>query len=83
MEEAIKVLLEQTSTHGIGVVVAAIFILLYVMERRAHTKERDSHTKTMEKLMELSAESIRADTEHASAIRTLTRVLDSIDRRVS
>jgi NADH:ubiquinone oxidoreductase subunit 4 (subunit M) len=83
MEEATKAMISMANQHGVGMVVAAVFIALYVLERRAHSSERDSHLKTADKLLELSTTSIRADVEHAAAIRTLSRVLDSVDRRLS
>ena len=83
MEEAAKALISVANQHGVGVVVAAVFVGLYVLERKAHGAERESHARTADKLIELSTTSIRADMEHAAAIRTLSRVLDSIDRRLS
>lgn len=82
MDDAIKALLAVAGQYGIGVIVGAVFLLLYLVERKAHTAERDSHNKTAEKLFALSAESIKSDMEHTAAIRMLSRVLDSIDRRV-
>ena len=36
-----------------------------------------------DKLVELSRESIKADTEHTETIKAMTKVLDSIDRRLA
>jgi hypothetical protein len=98
MEAALAKLLEMLAKHGPGFLVAAIFIALYVMERRDSRKEleglREGHHKEIElergitkdltiKLFELSSESIKADTEHTETIKSMTKVLDSIDRRLT
>lgn len=83
MEEAAKTLISLANQHGVGMVVAAVFIALYILERKAHSAEREAHAKTADKLIELSTSSIKADMEHAAAIRTLSRVLDSVDRRLA
>jgi hypothetical protein len=98
MEVALAKLLEMLAKHGPGFLVAAIFIALYVLERRDSRKEletaREGHRKEVElerviskdltiKLFELSSESIKADTEHTEAIKSMTKVLDSVDRRLA
>lgn len=98
MEAALVKLLEMLAKSGPGFLVAAIFIALYVLERRDSRKEletvQERHRKEIEtergitkdltlKLFELSSESIKADTEHTEAIKSMTKVLDSIDRRLA
>ena len=82
MEEAIKALLEASSQYGPGYLIAALTIALYWVSHKDLTKERVAHTKTSEKLIELSTASIRADMEHTSAIEALSKILDNIERRL-
>lgn len=83
MTDLIKALIDSASQYGPAGLIAAVFIGLYYLEHKAGMKERAAHIKTSEKLLELSTASIKADTEHTAAIATLSRVLDSIDRRLS
>ncbi len=98
MEAALAKLLEMLAKSGPGFLVAAIFIALYVLDRRESRKElevtQERCRKEVEtergivkdltiKLIELSNESIKADTEHTEAIKSMTKVLDSIDRRLT
>ena len=82
MEEAIKALLESASQYGPGYLVAALTLVLYWVAHKDLMRERTAHAKTSEKLIELSTASIRADMEHTTAIETLSRILDSIERRL-
>lgn len=98
MEAALVKLLEMLAKHGPGFLVAAIFIALYVIDRKSHIKaletEQQRHEKELgeartinkeltTKVIELSNASIKADTEHTLAIKAVSKVLDSIDRRLS
>ncbi len=80
METAIVKTVGALAQYGGGFVVAAIFILLYVLDRRTHSKsiaeERARNDKLSEKLIELSNESIRADINHAKSIEMLEKTLD-------
>jgi len=82
MEEAIKALLESSAQYGPGYLIAALTLALYWVAHKDLTKERAAHAATSEKLIELSTASIRADMEHTSAIETLSRILDNIERRL-
>ena len=82
MEEAIKALLESAAQYGSGYLIAAIVLALWWVERKAHTAERAAHSRTSDKLLELSTASIKADVEHTLAIETLSRILDNIERRL-
>ena len=82
MEDVLKFLLKASVDYGAGYLIAALTIVLYIFERRAHQKEREAHMQTMNRLVDLSAASISADKDTSSAIATLTRVLDSVDRRL-
>lgn len=83
MEELVKGLLSGISTYGAGYLMAAIGFFLYWQERKAHHKERLAHQHTADKLLELSNASIKADMDTTSALKTMIRVLDSVDRRLS
>lgn len=82
MEEVLKALLEASAHYGAGYLIAGLAIYLYVVERRDLMRERREHFKTLEKVVELSAASISADKDTTAALATLTRVLDSIERRL-
>ena len=82
MEAAIKTLLESSVQYCPGYLIAALALILYCMSHKDLSKERSDHAKTSEKLIELSTASIRADMEHTSAIETLSRILDNIERRL-
>ena len=82
MEDLVKVLLKASADYGAGYLVAALTIILYIFEHKAHLKERGAHIATMNRLIDLSAASISADKDTSHALATLTRVLDSVDRRM-
>ncbi len=82
MEAALKALLEASTHYGAGYLIAALAIALYMIERKELTKERVAHMKTLERVIDLSAASISADKDTTAALATLTRVLDSVDRRL-
>lgn len=82
MEDAIKALLETSGQYGPGYLIAALMLALYWITHKDLAKERAAHAATSDKLIELSTASIRADMEHTSAIETLSRILDNIERRL-
>ena len=70
MEAALTKVLAVLASHGPGFLVAVIFIILYLLERKK--------SETMaEKLTELSVESIKADLEHTKAYESLEKVFNS------
>jgi len=82
MEAALKTLLEASAHYGAGYLIAGLTIALYLVERKELLRERRAHVRTLERIVDLSAASISADKDTASALATLTRVLDSVDRRL-
>ncbi len=69
--------------QGGGYVLAAVMLYLYMAERKDHKAERASHSATADKLIELSTESIKSETEHTAAIGALTKVLDAVERKIT
>jgi hypothetical protein len=97
METALAKILTILANHGPFAIVSVVFIALYVIDRKSHNSrvteletlhsqeikdEKDRHDVTAKRLHQLSMESIKADTEHTAAIQALTKVLDSVDRRL-
>lgn len=82
MDDVLKALLEASARYGAGYLIAGLAIFLYAIERRDFVRERKEHIKTLEKIADLSAASISADKDTTAALATLTRVLDSIERRL-
>ena len=84
-EEAVT-LIGVLAKHGPGFLVAGIVLMLYFFEKKSLLAtikaERERSAELANMLITLSTDSIRADTEHVAAIQSLTKVLDSIDRRV-
>lgn len=87
-------ILFQLGTYGpLGIMVILLFILLLraqkeVKEMRTEcaeslSEERTKNEELTAKLLELSRESIKADTEHTGTLKSMTKVLDSIDRRLT
>ena len=70
MEAALAKALQILASYGPGFVVAAIFIILYLLERR-------KSEQMAEKLTELAVTSIRADLEHTKAFESLEKVFNS------
>jgi len=70
MEAALAKALALLASYGPGFVVAAIFVVLYLMERK-------KSEQMAEKLTELSVASIRADLEHTRAYESLEKVFNS------
>ena len=82
MESLLEPLVESIAKYGIGPLVAAVFLALYLLERKAHGAERLAHSKTTGKVIELCVESVKSDQAHTNAIQMLTKVLEGIDRRI-
>jgi hypothetical protein len=76
MEAALAKALALLASYGPGFVVAAIFVALYLMERK-------KSEKMAEKLTELSVESIKADLEHTRAFDSLEKVFNSAIQALS
>ena len=94
VEPGMAKILFQLGTYGpLGVMVVLLFILLLRCQKECReiraessacqAEMREENTDLAGKLVELSRESIKADTEHAEALRAHTKVLDSIDRRLA
>jgi hypothetical protein len=83
VEAVVEMLLKSSAQYGAGYLIAALSLTLYLLERKAHLKEREAHMKSLDRLLELSAASIRADRDNTASLETLTRVLDSVDRRLN
>ena len=83
MEAILGKLLAAIPQHGPGFLVAAVFIILYVIERKSHrlevAEERQRNERLAEKLVSLSNESIRADISLEKTIEMLER---TVDRRI-
>ena len=69
--------------QGGGYLLAAVMLYLYIVERKDHKAERTAHSATSDKLIELSTESIKSETEHTAAISALTKVLDTVERKIT
>lgn len=67
MEAAIPKLLQALSAYGPGFVVAAVFFVLYMMERKRSAALAD-------KLQELAVASMKADMEHTKSYASLEKV---------
>jgi hypothetical protein len=76
MESTLAKILSNMASLGPGFLVAVLFAIFFIMERRKSERMAD-------KLLELAQESIKADTEHTRAIQALEKTLDSIDRRLA
>ncbi len=76
MEAALPKILAILASYGPGFVVAAIFITLYLLERK-------KSEAMAEKLTELSVASIRADLEHTRAYESLEKVFNSAIQALS
>ena len=76
-------ILFQLGTYGpLGIMVILLFILLL----RAQKEVKEERAKSEElsgKLLEISKELIKSDTENTETLRSMTKVLDSIDRRLT
>jgi hypothetical protein len=84
MESALAKLLATLATHGPGFILAAVFIILYILDRKSHkqeiAEERARNEKLAEKLAEISNQSIRTD---ISLEKTIEMLEKTIDRRMS
>ena len=70
METALAKALQMLAAYGPGFVVAVIFIILYLLER----KKSES---AAEKLQELAVASIKADLEHTKTVDAMQKAFDS------
>ena len=84
METSLAKLLAALATHGPGFILAAVFIVLYVLDRKSHKQElldeRARNERLADKLYEISNQSIRADISLEKTIEILEK---TIDRRIS
>lgn len=78
----LKTLLEASARYGAGYLISVLALVLFLFERKELLKERRSHMHTLERIIDLSTASISADKDTTAALATLTRVLDSVDRRL-
>jgi hypothetical protein len=69
MEAALAKALAMLAAYGPGFVVAVIFIILYLLERK-------KSEKSAEKLQELAVASIKADLEHTKTVDAMQRAFD-------
>ena len=69
METALTKILAHLASLGPGFIVAAVFIVFYVWERKKSAELTD-------KLQELTRESIKADTEHCGMLQAFEKALD-------
>jgi hypothetical protein len=76
MEAALAKALQMLASYGPGFVIAAIFTILYLLER---TKSE----KMAEKLQELAVASIKADLEHTKTYESIERVFNSAVQALS
>lgn len=76
MEAVIPKLLQALSAYGPGFIVAALFFILYLLERR-------QSSALAEKLQELAVASIKADMEHTKSYASLERVFNSAIQALS
>ena len=70
MEAALAKALQILASYGPGFAVAAIFIILYLLERK-------KSEKSSEKLQELAVASIKADLEHTRTVDAMQKAFDS------
>jgi hypothetical protein len=75
VEDLLLSLLSKLAVLGPGFIVAAIFAILFWLERKKSEKLAD-------RLFDLGMSSIRSDIEHTQAIRSLEKTLDSVERRI-
>ncbi len=87
MESALAKLVAALASHGPGFVVAAIVLVIGYFDRKAYkeafSKEREVNERLADRVISLATDSIKADVEHTVTIQTMSRVLDSVDRRLS
>lgn len=90
MEETVGTLLVGVlEKYGPGALIGLAGIGLYFLGRKELkasreelAEERKAHAGTTDKLMELSRESIKADTEHNASLRVLTEAIKDVDKRL-
>lgn len=69
MEAALAKALQMLAAYGPGFVVAVIFVILYLLERK-------KSEKSAEKLQELAVASIKADLEHTKTVDAMQKAFD-------
>lgn len=69
MEAALAKALQMLAAYGPGFVVAVIFIILYLLERK-------KSEQSAEKLQELAVASIKADLEHTKTVDAMQKAFD-------
>lgn len=86
MESDTIKLIDVLAKNGPGFLLAGILLVLYYYDKKAWNRslkyERDRSEEMAKALLTISSDSIKVDTEHTAAIQALTKVLDSIDRRI-
>jgi len=70
METTLTKALLMLANYGPGFIVAVIFIVLYLLERK-------KSEKSAEKLQELAVASIKADLEHTRTVDAMQKAFDS------
>lgn len=70
MEAALTKALQMLAAYGPGFVIAVIFIILYLMERK-------KSEAMAEKLQELAVASIKADLEHTKTTEALEKTFNA------
>ena len=76
MESALTSLIVKLIEYGSGFLIAAIFLTLYIMER----KKNENLSK---RLYDLGLESLKADFEHSKALSSLEKTLDTLAKAFS
>jgi len=76
MESTLAQILLQLATHGPGIGIGVVFLIMFYLERKRCTQLSD-------KLIELATVSIKSDIEHTHVYEANVKVLESIDRRLS
>lgn len=94
METVLTKLLIKLIEYGPGFIVAAVITVLWVLDRKSknadlllertrNTQIEEKKDQLTDKLLGFANDSIKADTENTEAIRAMTKVIDSVDRRLS
>ena len=80
METSLAKLLASLAANGPGFILAAVFIVLYIFDRKSHKQEllaeRMRNERLADKLYEVSNQSIRADISLEKTIEMLEKAID-------
>ena len=76
MESMIVKLLDTIANHGPSAVIALIFCILYLMEKRRTQQLSD-------KVYDLGIANVKAESDHTRVQESILKLIDSIDRRLS